>query len=290
MFPVSTVHYKHLIHGPNRVSATIVSRFSQSGPTRGTDPQNPAERRGASSLSGGALSTRRSPAMVSGDVRLEPLPGRLPSGRPAAEGPAADQFGQQFRQPVAGDLLVRAAEQCIGVGSLCRGTTQSSPARSARRLPPHRRRRPAAPAPGPGVPSGPSPAAGAPAPAGPRRSRERPAVPGGHSRPPPSRPRHCPPSLLARCLLRPLPFPPAAPSPGAPAAGREAFQRRQWHRWPRRSLGGSRGSRPVRDPVSRRRTRRSPRPRAQRPPARQPPSPAPRRATTGRTGTHAGSR
>jgi hypothetical protein len=32
MFPVSKVHHGHLIHGPNRVSATIVSRFSQHAP------------------------------------------------------------------------------------------------------------------------------------------------------------------------------------------------------------------------------------------------------------------
>ena len=33
MFP-ERVHYQHLIHGPNRVSATIVSRFPQIRPNR----------------------------------------------------------------------------------------------------------------------------------------------------------------------------------------------------------------------------------------------------------------
>ena len=42
MFPVSKVDYKHLIHGPNRVSATIVSRFSESTPFVGAGPQYPA--------------------------------------------------------------------------------------------------------------------------------------------------------------------------------------------------------------------------------------------------------
>lgn len=42
MFPVSKVLYSHSIHGPNRVSPTIVSRFSGSGASETPSPRNMA--------------------------------------------------------------------------------------------------------------------------------------------------------------------------------------------------------------------------------------------------------
>ena len=73
MFPIG-LHYVHLIHGPNRVSGTIVSRFSQTRPQDGDR---------------------------SGCTGFEFPPGCLLPSSPATEGSAPHQLKHEFSEPVA---------------------------------------------------------------------------------------------------------------------------------------------------------------------------------------------
>ena len=152
-----------------------------------------------------------------------PVPPAVPrGGTPAAPGPRGGR-GHRRR-------------------TLCRGTTQSSPARSARRPPLHRRRCPAAPAPGPGGPSKPQSGEGA--------NQQDLAIAGNVRR------------LMAGIPVRPpLLRPPSRPALSPPSPGRGGGKPSSGGNGASGPGGrGSQGSRPVRDAVSRRRTPRSPRP------------------------------
>ena len=159
MFPVSKVHYGHLIHGPNRVSATIVSRFSAQVPF-------------------GALRPRFC-AGSSGRVRAQTSARPPPAWPPSRTGCPAGQV-----LPAVPPACTRVAPQGLPVQGVGVRTAAAAPFDPAPRrhggccglaVPETAR---AFPGPAQARPSGPSPGPTAPARAGPPRSRGRRQHPG----------------------------------------------------------------------------------------------------------------